>query len=104
MADAPHRLAVSVAKTAAETGEAARRDPMQPDEAHGGVSLGTALRTPLFWVFAGATGLFSLVSSGFGLFNQAILTGMAFHTYRANRMTLTTTGPDATSVPPAFSL
>jgi hypothetical protein len=32
-------------------------------------------------------------------FNQSILTGMAFHTYRANRITLTTTGPDATLNP-----
>ena len=32
-------------------------------------------------------------------FNQTILTGMAFHTYRANRITLTTSGPDATINP-----
>jgi MFS family permease len=42
------------------------------------LSLATALRTPAFWVFAGGTSLFGLVSSGLGLFNQAILAERGF--------------------------
>jgi MFS family permease len=41
-------------------------------------SLGAALRTPAFWVFAGATSLFGLVSSGLGLFNEAVLAERGF--------------------------
>lgn len=43
-----------------------------------GATLGEALRTPLFWVFAGATALFGLVSSGLGLFNEAVLAERGF--------------------------
>jgi MFS family permease len=43
-----------------------------------GLSLAAALRTPAFWVFAGGTSLFGLVSSGLGLFNQAILAERGF--------------------------
>jgi MFS family permease len=43
-----------------------------------GVSLGDALRTPAFWIFALATSLFGLVSSGLGLFNQAVLAERGF--------------------------
>lgn len=54
----------------------------------GGMSLGAALKTPLFWVFAGATALFGLVSSGIGLFNEAVLAERGFdqktfHTFLA---------------------
>lgn len=42
------------------------------------LSLAAALRTPAFWVFAGGTSLFGLVSSGLGLFNQAILEERGF--------------------------
>jgi MFS family permease len=41
-------------------------------------SLAEALRTPAFWVFAGATALFGLVSSGLGLFNEAVLAERGF--------------------------
>lgn len=41
-------------------------------------SLAQALRTPAFWVFAGATSLFGLVSSGLGLFNEAVLAERGF--------------------------
>lgn len=44
----------------------------------GGLSLTAALRTPAFWVFGGGTSLFGLVSSGLGLFNQAILAERGF--------------------------
>jgi cyanate permease len=43
-----------------------------------GMSLTAALRTPAFWVFAGGTSLFGLVSSGLGLFNQAVLAERGF--------------------------
>jgi MFS family permease len=43
-----------------------------------GLSLAAALRTPAFWVFAGATSLFGLVSSGLGLFNEAVLAERGF--------------------------
>ncbi|HEY7502382.1 MAG TPA: MFS transporter [Vicinamibacterales bacterium] len=42
------------------------------------LSLPAALRTPAFWVFAGATSLFGLVSSGLGLFNEAVLAERGF--------------------------
>jgi MFS family permease len=53
------------------------------DEADSGraavsVTLAVALRTPAFWVFAGATSLFGLVSSGLGLFNEAVLAERGF--------------------------
>ena len=43
-----------------------------------GMSLTAALRTPAFWVFGGATSLFGLVSSGLGLFNEAVLAERGF--------------------------
>jgi cyanate permease len=42
------------------------------------LSLQDALRTPAFWVFGGATSLFGLVSSGLGLFNEAVLAERGF--------------------------
>ena len=53
-----------------------------------GLTLSDSLRTPAFWVFAGATSLFGLVSSGLGLFNEAILAERGFdqqtyHTFLA---------------------
>ena len=54
----------------------------QPVDASGGrldgLTLGEALKTPAFWVFGGATSLFGLVSSGLGLFNQAVLAERGF--------------------------
>jgi MFS family permease len=43
-----------------------------------GMGLWEALRTPAFWVFAGAAAAFNFVSSGFGLFNEAILAERGF--------------------------
>jgi MFS family permease len=42
------------------------------------LSLSSALRTPAFWIFGGATSLFGLVSSGLGLFNEAVLAERGF--------------------------
>jgi MFS family permease len=43
-----------------------------------GRTLAEALRTPAFWVFGLATSLFGLVSSGLGLFNEAVLAERGF--------------------------
>jgi MFS family permease len=48
------------------------------DETASSLSLAAALRTPAFWVFAGGTSLFGLVSSGLGLFNEAVLAERGF--------------------------
>jgi MFS family permease len=54
-------------------------DASQSDEASSeGVSLLEALETPAFWVFAGGTALYGLVSSGLGLFNEAVLAERGF--------------------------
>jgi MFS family permease len=47
-------------------------------DAAASLTLAEALRTPAFWVFGGATALFGLVSSGLGLFNQAVLAERGF--------------------------
>jgi MFS family permease len=59
-------------------GPAGRPDAARPDESAGSLTLVRALRTPAFWVFAGATSLFGLVSSGLGLFNEAVLAERGF--------------------------
>jgi MFS family permease len=41
-------------------------------------TLPQALRTPAFWIFGGSTALFGLVSSGLGLFNEAVLAERGF--------------------------
>jgi MFS family permease len=43
-----------------------------------GYTLSAALRTPAFWVFTAAAALFNLVSSGLGLFNEAVLAERGF--------------------------
>jgi MFS family permease len=48
-------------------------------DAGDGLSLAAALRTQAFWVFGGATSLFGLVSSGLGLFNEAVLAERGFN-------------------------
>jgi MFS family permease len=60
-----------------------RPEPQPSDAPHPGatgegVSLAAALRTPAFWIFGGATSLFGLVSSGLGLFNEAVLAERGF--------------------------
>jgi MFS family permease len=43
-----------------------------------GLTLAAALRTAAFWIFAGGAALFGLVSSGLGLFLQAVLAERGF--------------------------
>ncbi len=49
-----------------------------PPEHLEGLVLADALRTPAFWIFAGSASLFGLVSSGLGLFNEAVLAERGF--------------------------
>ncbi len=88
------QIAVGLAFVVTPTVVLFMREPATPSangdarEASGGMSLGAALRTQAFWVFAGATSLFGLVSSGLGLFNEAVLAERGFdqatyHTFLA---------------------
>ncbi len=61
-----------------ERPRAEHRNPAQTARRGDGLSLAAALRTPAFWVFGGATSLFGLVSSGLGLFNEAVLAERGF--------------------------
>jgi MFS family permease len=58
------------------------------DDTEIGLTLRAALGTPAFWVFGLGTSLFGLVSSGLGLFNEAVLAERGFdqktyHTFLA---------------------
>lgn len=53
-------------------------EPQEVEARGEGLSLGAALRTPAFWVFGIATSVFGLVSSGLGLFNEAVLAERGF--------------------------
>ena len=57
------------AKTSSERETALAGDPL---------TLAQALRTGAFWLFAGAAAAFNLVSSGLGLFNEAVLAERGF--------------------------
>jgi MFS family permease len=48
-------------------------DHYAPSQSEAGATLSVALRSYAFWIFALATSLFGLASSGVGLFNQSIL-------------------------------
>ena len=66
-----------------QTGMAARQPgPMDHDNGHSNsntdFTLSEALRTRAFWIFAGAAASFNLVSSGLGLFNEAVLAERGF--------------------------
>lgn len=58
--------------------EPGRASTLSPAETLQGATLGEALRTRVFWVFAGATSLLNLVLSGLGLFNEAVLAEAGF--------------------------
>jgi MFS family permease len=62
-----------------------------PVEEAEGLTLGQTLRTPAFWVFAGATSLYGLVAAGVSLFNQSILAERRFD--RSVFLTITTLSP-----------
>ena len=52
--------------------------PLEPGTGAHDATLVQALRLPLFWVFATAGAAFNLVSSGLGLFNEAVLAERGF--------------------------
>lgn len=56
-----------------------------------GLTLGQALATPTFWVFALATSLYGLIAAGVSLFNQSILEERHFG--RDVFLTITTVTP-----------
>lgn len=58
-------------RTAAETNRHENGDAC-------GATLGQALASPVFWVFAVASSIYGLISSGIALFNQAILAERGF--------------------------
>jgi MFS family permease len=70
--------ATVIALLISESRRGTNADDGTKDADAGGLSLGEALRTPAFWIFGGATSLFGLVSSGLGLFNQAVLAERGF--------------------------
>jgi MFS family permease len=61
-------------------------------ESVSGVSLNTALRTRAFWVFGGAAAMYGLVSSGLGLFNEAVLAERGFDQKTYHTLLAATTG------------
>ena len=77
------QVAIGLVLFAAPVAFFLRERAAQPDDgdgsASGGMTLGAALRTPAFWVFGGATSMFGLVSSGLGLFNEAVLAERGFN-------------------------
>jgi MFS family permease len=58
--------------------DAPRPTPTATNAPASGLSLASALRTAAFWIFAGAAALYGLVSSGLGLFQQAVLAERGF--------------------------
>jgi MFS family permease len=54
------------------------RAPESPQREVTGATLGQALRTPAFWVFALSSSLYGLVASGIALFNESILAERGF--------------------------
>ena len=59
-------------------GDSARGEAAAREDTPAGLPLGKALGQPAFWVFAGATSLYGLVSSGLGLFNQSVFAERGF--------------------------
>jgi len=61
-------------------GQAIEREPENtPETIPPDYTLAQALRTGAFWVFAGSAGAFNLMSSGLGLFNEAVLAERGFN-------------------------
>jgi MFS family permease len=62
---------------------AVRNPPAEPESspaepAGGGATLGAAVRSPAFWVFALGTSFYGMVSAGLSLFNQSVLAERGF--------------------------
>jgi len=65
--------------------------PEVVQEPAAGMKFSAALRTPAFWIFAGATASFGLVSSGLGLFQQAVLEERGFDQKTYHTLLIVTT-------------
>jgi MFS family permease len=70
--DTPETIGLAVDGDAPATPD--RGDP----DAASHATLGEALRSPAFWVFAVASAMYGLIASGIGLFNESILTERGF--------------------------
>src|SRR5262249_32182047 len=68
-----------------------RAEELAVDQATHGMTLGQALATPAFWVFALATSLYGMIAAGISLFNQSILQERNFD--RSVFLTITTATP-----------
>lgn len=68
-----------------DAGLALDGDAGPADDEHSDLSIGAAMKSPAFWVFALSSALFGLVYSGIALFNQSILEERGFDasTYHA---------------------
>lgn len=64
---------------AGPSGEEVASDAAGEADAEQSLTLGAAVRTPAFWVFALATSYYGLVSSGQTLFNEALLAERGFN-------------------------
>jgi MFS family permease len=61
-----------------ETADSAQHPDSRSTESGSDLTLGDALRSPAFWVFAMASSVFGLIYSGIALFNQSILEQRGF--------------------------
>ena len=57
---------------------ASRANTIAPTSTEAGATLGDALRSPAFWVFAASSATYGLVASGIALFNESILAERGF--------------------------
>lgn len=64
--------------TGTDAGEAEDRGGTKAETMKPDYTLAEALRTGAFWIFAGSAGAFNLMSSGLGLFNEAVLAERGF--------------------------
>jgi MFS family permease len=60
------------------------------EESASGLTLAEAVRTGAFWIFAGGAALYGLVSSGLGLFQQAVLAERGFDQKTYHTLLVTT--------------
>lgn len=67
-------LALGLLRNAPKASPAAKTETPET-----GIEFGVALRTSTFWIFSGAIALFGLVSSGLGLFQEAVLAERGFN-------------------------
>lgn len=75
-ADSDERAAANSAFGVPRSGSNAEPKTLNLEPA--GYTLGEALRTPAFWIFAVGAALYGLVASGIGLFNESILAERGF--------------------------